>query len=213
LRALPPVWLPTAWTPHLPPSCPPSLHAHYRRFRATMEALTPDSVFAALRLPRSMNTALCPPSRAPCFTCTAFRPFRLHPPDSPRRRFRTLPLSATGFRRLSRRSGLRPWVAGSSVCPAVSSSLAYGLVIHLPLLRTPPRGDALSFGYRPESAYLARTCTSPTMHARRRTTPAFAGVTEVRGRGDGVRWGGTAELHRHSCESRNPVRRSHPALS
>jgi hypothetical protein len=82
---------------HLPAR--PSLHARYRRFPATMGALTPAPTFAALRLSTSMNTALCPSRRSPCFTHTAFGPFRLHPPDSPLRRFRTLPLSAQGFRR------------------------------------------------------------------------------------------------------------------
>ena len=51
----------------------------------------------------------------------------------------------------------------------------YGLLFHLPLLRTPPRDDALLFGYRPESACLARTFTSLSMHARRRTSPAIHG--------------------------------------
>ena len=49
---------------------------------------------------------------------------------------------------------------------------ALGLALHLPLLRTPPCGDALSFGFRPESACLTRTLTSLTMHARGRTMPA-----------------------------------------
>ena len=31
---------------------------------------------------------------------------------------------------------------------AVSSSSSYGLVVHLPLLPTPPRGDAVTVGYR-----------------------------------------------------------------
>ena len=34
------------------------------------------------------------------------------------------------------------------------------LVIHLRLLPTPPRGDAVTIGYRPESVYLKRTSTS-----------------------------------------------------
>jgi hypothetical protein len=83
---------------HLPAR--PSLHARYRRFLTTTGALTPATTFAALRLSSSMNSALCPSRRSPCFTCTAFRPFRLHPPDSPLRRFRTLPLSAQGSRLL-----------------------------------------------------------------------------------------------------------------
>jgi len=85
---------------HLPAR--PSLRIHYRCLIATMGALTPALAFAALRLGTSMNTALCPPRRSPCFTCTAFRSFRLHPPDSPLRRFPTLPFSAQSFRRVAR---------------------------------------------------------------------------------------------------------------
>ena len=63
------------------------------RFNATMSALTP------------MRHSS--PHRSPCFTCTAFRPFRPQPPCVPntrrfrrgRRRFSTLPLSATGLPR------------------------------------------------------------------------------------------------------------------
>jgi hypothetical protein len=83
---------------HLPAR--PSLHAHYRRFLATVGALTPAPTLAALRLAQSMNTAPVPSRRSPRFTCTAFQPFRLHPPDSPLRRFLTLPLSSQGFRRI-----------------------------------------------------------------------------------------------------------------
>jgi len=49
--------------------------------------------------------------------------------------------------------------------PAESSLLSYGLVVHLLLLPTPPRGDAVAVGYRPESVYLKRTFTSPTTRA------------------------------------------------
>ena len=52
-----------------PPSCAPWLHTHYRRFDATMGALTP--------------ARLSPPGRSPRFMCTAFRPFRLQPPHAP----------------------------------------------------------------------------------------------------------------------------------
>ncbi len=85
-----------------------------------------------------------------------------------RRRFITLPLSATGF-------PIR-WVLdfafhtqARQLRPAESSSLTYGLVVHLLLLSTPPRGDAVAVGYRPESVYLKRTFTSPTTRAFRRT--------------------------------------------
>jgi hypothetical protein len=53
---------------------------------------------------------------------------------------------------------------------AESGSSSYGLVVHLPLLRTPSCDDALTFSYRPESACLTRTPTSLTMHAHRRTS-------------------------------------------
>ena len=43
---------------------------------------------------------------------------------------------------------------------AVSSSLSYGLVVHLLLLSTTHRCVAVAFGYRPESVYLKRTFTS-----------------------------------------------------
>ena len=53
--------------------------------------------------------------------------------------------------------------------PAESVSSSYGLVVHLPLLPTPPHGDAVTFSYRPESACLKGTSTPPTMHAHGRT--------------------------------------------
>jgi hypothetical protein len=160
---------------HLPAR--PSLHAHYRRFLATMGALTPAPTLAALRLSLSMNTAPVPSRSSPRFTCTAFRPFRLHPPDSPPASLSHATPQPAGLPPHQRRSGLHLCIAGSSVCPAVSSSLSYGLVVHLPLLRTPLRSDALSFGFRPESACLTRTLTSLTMHAHGRTMPASAGMT------------------------------------
>jgi len=64
---------------------------------------------------------------------------------------------------------LRPRYAGSSGCPAESSSSSYGLVIHLLLLPTPPLGDAVAFSFRPESVCLKRTSTSLTSRALRRT--------------------------------------------
>jgi len=41
----------------------------------------------------------------------------------------------------------------------------------LRLLPTPSRDDAVTFGYRPESVCLKRTCTSLSVCARRRTSP------------------------------------------
>ena len=50
------------------------------------------------------------------------------------------------------------------------------------MLPTPPRGDAVSVGYRPENVYLKRTCTSPILLACKRTflllrNPAFGRAT------------------------------------
>ena len=53
--------------------------------------------------------------------------------------------------------------------PAESSSLSYGWIVHLLLLPTPPHGDAVAFGFRPESVCLERTFTSLIMCALRRT--------------------------------------------
>jgi len=46
------------------------------------------------------------------------------------------------------RSGLRHLSAGSSLRAAESCSLSYGLRVRLRLLSTPPRGDAVTVGYR-----------------------------------------------------------------
>jgi hypothetical protein len=37
------------------------------------------------------------------------------------------------------------------------------------LFSTPPHGDAVTVGYKPESVYLRRTCTSLTWHTHRHT--------------------------------------------
>jgi hypothetical protein len=56
------------------------LHTHYRCFLATMGALTPAPEFAALRLLRSMNTALTLGAGLPASRARPSRPFRLQPP-------------------------------------------------------------------------------------------------------------------------------------
>ena len=57
--------------------------------------------------------------------------------------------SGDGFRRQASPSGC--WLAISS---GRIVFVSYGPTVHLQLLRTPPRGDALTFGYRPESICL-----------------------------------------------------------
>ncbi|HET6961074.1 MAG TPA: hypothetical protein VFJ27_01190, partial [Terriglobia bacterium] len=66
------------------------------------------------------------------------RSFRRQPPLGSRHRFLTLPLSVSGFP--------LAWVRASPLnrrlasFQAESRSLSYGLIVHLPLLPTPPHG-------------------------------------------------------------------------
>jgi hypothetical protein len=91
------------------------------------------------------------------------------------------PLPAAGFchplARVHLRSGLRLESAGSSHRTAESCSLSYGLHVRLRLLPTPPRGDAVTFGYR-ERASPGRGLSPLRLRllpgAR---IPAFAGMT------------------------------------
>ena len=89
-----------------------------------------------------------------------------------RRRFHTLPFSATGFFRPLGSPGFAIHSQARQKHPAESSSSSYGLVVHLQLLPTLPYGNAVTFGYRPESACLEGTRTLPTIHAHRRTSAA-----------------------------------------
>ena len=124
--------------------------------------------------------------------CSTFPSFRRQPPDAPQHRFDvgqtidcqtfvTLPISVLGFprhrpksrsfefRTPSRGSGLRHFSAGSPQRPAELRSSSYGPMIHLRLLSTPPRGDAVTFSYRPESACLEGTSTLLIEYTFRRT--------------------------------------------
>jgi hypothetical protein len=96
-------------------------------------------------------------------------PFRLHSPDAPLSslyhatpQLDSFPFAGLdfAFEKQARR-----------LHPAVSSSLSYGLVVHLLLLSTTHCCVAVAFGYRPESVYLERTFTSLTTRAFRRTSP------------------------------------------
>lgn len=71
---------------------------------------------------------------------------------APRRRFRTLPLSAAGFRYRAYRSGLRLSAAGSSVGPAESGSL------WLRTGRSPPAASHPTSRWRSCSRLLAGEC-------------------------------------------------------
>jgi hypothetical protein len=139
----------------LRPFAPPELPG----FVATMDALTPER---RLFLPvgslsgiRHMNTVLSAqvsllhvlnllviPSPTTCCVPGAWLGFL----SEAYRVARSLnrPHPAKDFQRL----GLRHYVAGSPRQPAESSSSSsYGLTFHLPLLPTPPHGDAVTFSY------------------------------------------------------------------
>src|SRR5258708_39763661 len=86
-----------------------------------------------------------------------FRPFRRQPPLvvrriwsgflSPAYRRSLLVGSASSLAGISASLGLRLFLAGSPRRQAESRSSSYGRVVHLPLLSTPPHGDAVTFGY------------------------------------------------------------------
>jgi hypothetical protein len=59
---------------------------------------------------------------------------------------------------------------------AVSSSLSYGLAVHLLLLSTTHRCVAVAFGFRPESVSLERTFTSLTIALSGAHTTGFSRV-------------------------------------
>lgn len=70
-----------------------------------------------------------------------------------------------------------PFASRLASRPGRIEFVSYGLLVHLPLLSTSPRGDAVTFSYRPECACLERTHTSPTKRLHKRTsrhTPSAA---------------------------------------
>ena len=103
--------------------------------------------------------------------CLAFQPLRLQPPPLLSHRFNTLPISVGDIRLSIAGLGFAISQQARRESRPNRVHLRCGLVIHLGLLSTPPRGDAVSFGYRPENVYLKRTCTSLTWHTYRRTSP------------------------------------------
>ena len=108
--------------------------------------------------------------RSPHFTYITFRPFHLQPPSCLRHRFNTLPLSVTNKSTLA-----DIWASYSHSRLAEQAGRiefnlsAYGLVVHLLLLPTSPRGDAVTVDYGPESVCPNRTFTYLIMYACERT--------------------------------------------
>ncbi len=114
---------------------------------------------------------LTPPNRSPCLTHPDFPPFCLQPPHASRDGFLMLPLSLTG---------VSVPLTGTSIraSPFPSRLANFMRPNRVRFLRTggspsvashPALGDAVTFGYRPESICLKRTFTSLSGCARRRT--------------------------------------------
>ena len=130
------------WSRHHPPSCVPFAPSPLRDFLATTDALTPAGLS-----PTTGQVSLILAHELPI-------PPSPNTQDASRRRFRTLPSARQVSR--SRRSRLHHWVAGSSVAQAESSSLSYGWIVHLRLLSTLLRSNAVTFSYELESVWLGK---------------------------------------------------------
>jgi len=164
---------------HVSTFLPPLTPSPLRDFTATMEALTP--VRPALRPLHehrlcgeqvSLIHASGPPI-IPSPTTLGLPPSLSHPTPQ----------------RVGLLTGVSPGFATKSQARQLSGRIAFVIlrtdrsppaclrVRTGRLLPTPPHGDAVAVGYRPERAYLKRTSTSLTKCAFRRTIPAFAGMT------------------------------------
>ena len=157
-----------------PLSCIPSLHAHYRRFSTTMDALTPARVSLPVQVSvlHAHGQVVTIPS--PTTRCSVVAPLA-HYPSGPRlaRHASDTSLCWRGWRcLLRRRARLRTFLAVSPKHQAETSSSSYGLVTRQRLLSTPPHGDAVTVGYRPENVCLDRSRTCQTVCARTRTRMA-----------------------------------------
>jgi hypothetical protein len=111
--------------------------------------------------------------------CSTFQPFRRQPPLTPWHRFDTLPLSLPGLQDLLVPVWASPSVGRLAALQAESRSSSCGLVVRLPLLLTPPCGDAITVDYRPESACLKWTSTTPIAHTYGRTDSRSEGTARA----------------------------------
>jgi hypothetical protein len=131
----------------LPPFAPPELPG----FDATLGALTPGR--SALRLSHEHRLDRRP--GLPVLCQRTFRSFRLQsPPVVPtpfwgfsRRAYRTTGLVVAPFREPVRHLGFALDRRAHHDSRPNRVHLRYGLIVHLRLLSTPPRGDAVTFGY------------------------------------------------------------------
>ncbi len=141
--------------------------------------------------------------RSLCFMHITFGPFRLQPPDAFQGRFCTLPLISLDF---PCGSGLHPSIPGSPPHPAESSSpgpLSHcphdGLVVHLGLLSTLPRGNAVISSYGPENVCPTGTCTLLIVCTHRRTTAGVSPAVDPRSRWYSIANGCSGDRYRLEC--------------
>jgi hypothetical protein len=87
---------------------------------------------------------------------------------APQHRFNTLPLSSLGLPPV-RRVWASPLASRLAGTLGRIAFVTYGPSVHLRLLSTPSRDDAVTFSYRLESAGLEGTCTPRIVYTLRRT--------------------------------------------
>ena len=144
----------------LHPFAPPALPG----FVATMDALTPERPALRTRVSRRATSRAGVtahehrpvPLRSPCFMIRFFQPFRLQPPFvvpgsdcfCPGLTACCLVHPVCRERAASWASPLTSWLATTI---GRIEFVSYGLAVHLPLLSTPPRGDAVTVRYEIQS--------------------------------------------------------------
>ena len=137
-----------------PPSCPafprggfasqPSHGLGHQGRSGTMRALTPGALAHARQV--SPLSRLAVRTSHPQTRGALRHPFRSH-------------TQGAGW---TLRPRLRHHCAGSPLHAAESGSSSCGLPVRLRLLSTPPRGDAVTFGYMCRDIHMGWTCTSLT---------------------------------------------------
>ncbi len=163
----------------LPPSCVPSLHGHYplHRYYGRSDSRQPDA------------RTVCP-THPPALAGLPdyYAGTSDHSVSNHRRDDRGSP----GCQRIDARSDrLRHSLEGSPVhtdrieftATTCLGSLCYGLVVLVPLLSTPPRGDAVTVRYRTAlhrtETDFHRSIPSPSQAHERRLQPASTGEREI----------------------------------
>ena len=100
-----------------------------------------------------------------------FPSFRRQPPSASSHRFITLPLSVRGFLCPFAKVWASSLASRLANTPGRIAFVTYGPMVHLRLLSTSPRGDAVTFDYGPESVCPVGTSTPQVEYTFRRTSP------------------------------------------